>query len=168
MHSKKSKSIPELGEFATLPPNDFKVQEVPKSFVVFVCNFFKVPQAIYGFATSQRSSYWFRTSCAYPQWFRRKYAHPPIVSWNAIKFHNLVTEPSRVSLFEKKFRIIHAELFTSLEAIRRFGFFDTKPTLLLFTAWRFNAYLPESLIVLYITKGFCLFPTKLLIIQSTT
>ena len=33
----------------------------------------------------------------------------------------------------EKFRIIHAELFMSLETIRRFGFFNSKLTLVLYT-----------------------------------
>ena len=68
----------------------------------------------------------------------------------------------------KKFRILHAELLTSLEAIRRFGFFNTKLTLVLYNAWRFDVCFLEPFIAPYITRRFCLFSTKLQIVQSTT
>ena len=47
----------------------------------------------------------------------------------------------------ERFRIIHAELFTCFEVVRRFGAFDTKPAIVLYTVWKFSACLPEPLMV---------------------
>ena len=65
----------------------------------------------------------------------------------------------------ERFRIIHAELFTCFELVRRFGPFDTKPAIVLYNVWKFSACLPEPLMVRWTVRKFRNCDSELVVVQ---